>query len=158
MTLSTKSIIEINQSLFSITHAYESRLIKEEHQNPTGLVLSDRATLMVIGLYFPLNSRKLSSIMDINPGTISVYVQSLVSKGLIEKKQDENDRRNLLLFLTKQGEKQYKDTISGTVLYTKDFLSVLNEEESQNFHYLVNKISQSLGFNWINRRANINGN
>jgi hypothetical protein len=32
----------------------------------------------------PINSRQLSRIMDINPGTISLYVQRLVEKGLVQ--------------------------------------------------------------------------
>ena len=55
---------------------------------------------MVLGQFAPCNSRRLSELMDINPGTISVYVQRLVEMGLVQKEQDAEDRRNWWLTLT----------------------------------------------------------
>ena len=149
MTLSDKEYIQINQALHCLTHAYESRMNKEEQQNPKGLTLSDRAVLMVLGQFVNLTSRQLSDIMDINPGTISVYVQRLITKNLIQKIQDQNDRRNWLLHLTKIGQKTYQNIITGTVSYTRDFLSALSENEQHSLHQLLLKPSHSLGFDWI---------
>ena len=148
MSLSDKEYLQINQALFSLTHTYESRMTKEEQKNPTGLMLSDRSVLMVLGQFAPLNSRQLSSIMDINPGTISVYVQRLVKKGLVQKDQDQDDRRNWLLQLTETGQAIYQETITGAVSYTQDFLSALSESEQRTLHQLLLKASHSLGFDW----------
>lgn len=148
MSLLNKEYLQINQALFSLTHTYESRSTLEEQRKPTGLMLSDRSVLMVLGQLAPLNSRQLSGIMDINPGTISVYVQRLVKKGLIHKKQDQNDRRNWLLQLTEAGQTTYQETVSGAVLYTQEFLSVLSENEQRTLHRLLLKTSHSLGFDW----------
>ena len=126
MSLSDKEYLQINQALFSLTHTYESRMAKGEQKNPTGLMLSDRSVLMVLGQFAPLNSRQLSSIMDINPGTISVYVQRLVKKGLVQKDQEQDDRRNWLLHLSETGQAVYRETITGAVSYTQDFLSALS--------------------------------
>ena len=115
MSLSDKEYLQINQALFSLTHTYESRMTKEEQLNTIGLLLSDRSVLMVLGQFAPLNSRQLSGIMDINPGTISVYVQRLVKKGLVKKDQDQEDRRNWLLHLTEIGQAIYQETITGAV-------------------------------------------
>jgi len=148
MSLSDKEYLQINQALFSLTHTYESRMTKEEQLNTTGLLLSDRSVLMVLGQFAPLNSRQLSGIMDINPGTISVYVQRLVKKGLVQKDQDQDDRRNWLLHLTKAGQAIYQETIIGAVSYTQDFLSALSESEQHTLHQLLLKASHSLGFDW----------
>ena len=148
MSLSDKEYLQINQALFSLTHTYESRMTKEEQQSPIGLMLSDRSVLMVLGQFAPLNSRQLSSIMDINPGTISVYVQRLVKKGLVQKDQDQDDRRNWLLHLTEIGQAIYQETITGAVSYTRDFLSALSESEQRTLRQLLLKTSHSLGFDW----------
>ena len=148
MPLSDKEYLQINQALFSLTHTYKSRMTKEEQQNPPGLMISDRSVLIVLGQFAPLNSRQLSSIMDINPGTISVYVQRLVKKGLVTKDQDQDDRRNWLLNLTETGQTIYQETISGAVSYTQDFLSSLSENEQRTLHQLLLKASRSLGFDW----------
>lgn len=148
MSLSDKEYLQINQALFSLTHSYESRSTTEEQRNPTGLTLSGRSVLMVLGQFAPLNSRQLSGIMDINPGTISVYVQRLVKKGLVQKEQDQDDRRNWLLQLTEAGQAAYQGTITGAVTYTRDFLSALSESEQRTLHRLLLKTSHSLGFDW----------
>ncbi|MBI9044950.1 MAG: MarR family transcriptional regulator [Anaerolineaceae bacterium] len=148
MALKDKEYLQINQALFSLTNAYGTRLDREEKENPTDLLVSDRSVLMVLGQVGPIKSQQLSQIMEINPGTISVYVQRLVEKGLIEKIQDKNDRRNWLLHLTENGITHYQETIKGAVIYTQDFLSTLSDEEQIILHKLLLKASHSLGFDW----------
>ena len=86
--------------------------------------------------------------MDINPGTISVYVQRLVKLGLIQKEQDQDDRRNWWLTLTIEGESAYQETVAGTVFFTQEFLQALSDEEQNMLHQLLLKTSHSLGFDW----------
>ena len=148
MPLSDNEYLQINQALFSMTHAYEERMLKEEQRRPTGLMLSDRQVLMVLGQFAPINSRQLSAIMDINPGTISVYVHRLVKKGLVRKEQEQFDRRKWLLHLTEEGRTAARQTIAGGVAYTRDFLSVLSGDEKKTLHELLLKVSHSLGFDW----------
>jgi len=148
MPLSDKQYLQINQALFSLTHAYESRMEREETRNALGLALSDCSTLMVMGQLEPVNSRQLSEVMDINPGTISVYVQRLVEKGLVQKEQDQEDRRNWWLSLTEAGQVAYQGIVAGAVEYTQDFLTDLDEDEQENLHQLLLKASHSLGFGW----------
>ena len=148
MALSNKEYLQINQALFSLTHTYESRMVGVEQQHQSGLNLSDRAVLMVLGQFAPCNSRRLSELMDINPGTISVYVQRLVKLGMIQKEQDLEDRRNWWLTLTAAGETAYQETIAGTVFFTQEFLQALSDEEQSTLHQLLLKTSHSLGFDW----------
>lgn len=140
--------LQINQALFSLCHAYQARMTKESRGRPDVLSLSDRAVLMVIGQCAPLNSRMLSEYMDINPGTISVYVQRLVSRGFVMKSRSVDDRRNWILDLTEVGKTAYRDTIKGTVQYTRDFLTPLDEEETKILHALLRKAVIALGYIW----------
>jgi DNA-binding MarR family transcriptional regulator len=148
MILTKQSYLQVNQALFSLAHAYESRMGKERTRNVLGLKVSDCSVLMVMGRFAPLTSRKLSRMMDINPGTISVYVQRLVEMGLIRKKQDSKDRRNWRLDLTPQGRVAATGVRAGAVEYTRDFLAGLNPEEQRELHRLLLKASRSLGFDW----------
>jgi DNA-binding MarR family transcriptional regulator len=148
MMLSDKDYLQVNQALFSLTNAYESRMAKEEMRNTLGLKLSDCSVLMVLGQFAPLNASRLSELMDINPGTISLYVQRLVEMGLVQKEQDAEDRRNWWLTLTETGQAAAQGVIGGAVAYTRDFLAVLDEDEQQVLHRLLLKVSHSLGFDW----------
>lgn len=148
MSLSDKEYLQVNQALFSLAHVYESRMAGEETRNTLGLRLSDCSVLMVLGQFAPLNSRRLSQLMDINPGTISVYVQRLVEKGLVQRERDTADRRNWWLTLTDLGQVAAQGIIAGAVEYTRDFLSALDEAERQTLHRLLLKASHGLGFDW----------
>jgi DNA-binding MarR family transcriptional regulator len=148
MALSDNEYLQVNQALFSLAHAYESRMAEEETRNTLGLKLSDCSVLMVLGQFAPLNASRLSELMDINPGTISLYVQRLVEMGLVQKEQDAGDRRNWWLTLTEAGQAAAQGVIGGAVDYTRDFLSALDEDEQQALHRLLLKAAHSLGFDW----------
>jgi DNA-binding MarR family transcriptional regulator len=149
MSLSDKEYLQVNQALFSLAHAYESRMTQEETRNALELRLSDCSALMVLGQFAPLNARRLSELMDVNPGTISVYVQRLVEMGLVQKAQDAEDRRNWWLTLTETGEAAAQGVIGGAVEYTRDFLTALDEDERQVLYRLLLKAARSLGYDWL---------
>ena len=148
MSLTPKQCIQLNQAVFSLANAYRSRMQRESPEQETGLSLADRSVLMVLGQYGRQNARQLASRMDINPGTISVYVQRLVEKELVDRAQDQADRRTWWLNLTSTGERAYKETIRGTVEYTRDFLQPLDDEEATLLSDLLLRVAASLGYDW----------
>ena len=149
MTLTDRAYIQINQALFSLVHAYESRMSEEAMRNlPVDLNLSDCAVLMVMHQVAPVNAAGLSRIMDINPGTISVYVQRLVEMGLVQRKRDTEDRRTWWLTLSDQGETAAQAVVEQAAVYTRDLLSALDEEERETLRRLLLKVSHDLGFDW----------
>jgi len=146
--LSKKQYIQINQALFSLTHAYVARMSKDPKARDSGLKLSDCAVLMVLGQQQPISASYLSRRMDINPGTISLYVQRLVEKGLVIRRRDVKNRRIWWLTLSEAGEVAYSHIIQGTVEYTRAFLSNISPDEQNVLHGLLFKASRSLGFEW----------
>ena len=148
MALSDKEYLQVNQALFSLAHAYESRMAGEKKRNVLGLRLSDCSVLMVMGLFAPLNSRRLSRLMDVNPGAVSLYVQRLVRMGLVRREQDAEDRRNWRLTLTMKGQAAARGVAAGAVEYTRNFLAALDEGERQALRRLLLKASHGLGFDW----------
>ena len=148
MPLSKKECIQLNQAVFSMANAYRSRMVRDGSVDRSGLTLPDRSTLMVLGQLEPTTARDLSKQMDINPGTISVYVQRLVEKGLVERSQDEADRRVWRIELTGAGREAYDETIDGAEAYTRRFLSPLTVAEQKAFHAVLIKITEGLGYEW----------
>ena len=148
MALSDKAYLQINQALFSLTHAYESRMTREEANHPLGLRLSDCSVLMVMGLFAPLNASRLSELMDLDLSTISGYVQRLVEIGLVQRERNPEDRRTWWLTLTEAGQEAAQSIIAEAVTYTRDFLAALDEEEQRTLHRLLLKAAHSLGFEW----------
>ena len=145
MTLSDRQYLQINQALLNIAHAYQTHFMGEEQQRPDGLALSERAVLMVLGQFKRITSRQLAQRLDLTPATISVHVQGLVEKGLVQRKQDRHDRRNWWLTLTEAGQTAYRKAITGTITYTRDALSTLDRSQQRTLHQLLLEVSRSLG-------------
>ena len=148
MPLTTKEYIQINQALFSLAHAYESRMKKEMKSDPSSLSVYECALLMVIGQVSPITSRSLARLMDVTASMISIYVRKLSRKGLVKIEWDEKDNRNGWLSLTDIGMYAYQEIIKHTAIYTRDFLSALSNEEQSTLHDILLKASHSLGFDW----------
>ncbi len=103
---------------------------------------------MVLGQFAPMKSHELSERMQVTRSTISIYVRRLAKNGLVRMEQVPEDRRHWWLHLTPQGKKVHRAILGGTVSYTRDFLSALNEEEQRTLHGLLMKVSHGLGFTW----------
>jgi len=146
--MNQKQYIQVNQALFSLAHAYETRMLKDARARAGDMRLSDCAVIMVLGQLEPISASQLSSGMGINPGTISLYLQRLENKGLIVRERDKKNRRIWWLRLTEQGREAYTFIIRGTVQYTRDFLSPLQPEEQATLHKLLLKTAHGLGFEW----------
>jgi MarR family transcriptional regulator for hemolysin len=148
MPISDQETLQINQALFSLTNAYEVRMVQENPPKRTGMTLYDCAVLMVIGQCAPIQSSELARRMNVTPSTISTYVRRLTQKGLVRMERDPQDRRTWWLHLTESGQPAYQMIITGTVQYTRDFLSVLSDEEQQTLHRLLHKTVHALGYTW----------
>jgi DNA-binding MarR family transcriptional regulator len=148
MSLTDQAYIQINQTLFTLVHTYETRMVEEVERNPLDLNLSDCAVLMVMYQVAPVNAAELSRIMDINPGTISVYVQRLVEMSLVQRERDTEDRRTWWLTLTDQGETVAREVVEQAAAYTRGLLSALDENEQETLRRLLLKVSHDLGFDW----------
>jgi DNA-binding MarR family transcriptional regulator len=146
--ISRTDYLQMNQALFSLVNAYDKRYFQETKDDNDPLSVSERGVLLVLGQKQPVNQRQLASFMQLSPGPVSQYVQRLVVRGLIQKKQDQQDRRNWWLRLTEDGEKIYQDTVDGAVQYTADLLSPLSIEEQKQLQYSLLKVSINLGYNW----------
>ncbi len=148
MPLRNEEYLQINQALFSLTHAYETRMAKEYPAEETGLTVFDCAILMVIGQSAPIISSELAQRMDVAASTVSIYVRRLTQQGLVRMERDEADRRAWWLHLTEAGQFAYEAVVAGTIQYTRDFIAMLNPEEQATLHQMLLKISHGLGFTW----------
>jgi DNA-binding MarR family transcriptional regulator len=148
MTRSDHDYLQINQALFSLVNAYHSRATREQEDASESLTVAERGTILVLGQLAPINLRRLSEIMQVSPGSVSLYVNRLVTKELVKREQDQVDRRTWWLRLTPVGEQAYAETVKGAVRYTQDFLKALDESEQGVLRDLLLKVSCDLGYDW----------
>jgi DNA-binding MarR family transcriptional regulator len=148
MKLSDPEYLQINQALFSLVNAYQNRANLEPSGASESLTVSERGVILVLGKLAPINLRRLAKVMQLSSGPVSQYVQKLVIKRLVEKEQDQSDRRNWWLRLTTEGERVYAETVHGSVQYTQDFLKALDDSEQHLLHDLLLKAARDLGYDW----------
>src|SRR6202451_4878258 len=69
----------------------------------TGLGLSDFGVLDLLLHKGPLPVNTIGPIVDLTPGSISIAVDRLVTKGLVSRVESEEDRRVRIVALTPRG-------------------------------------------------------
>lgn len=105
------------------------------------LSITEIHTIEAIGMYEPRTMSEVAKDLKITVGTLTIAINNLVKKGYVERKRLEEDRRVVLVQLTKRGklayrihEKFHKDMIKATV-------EGLSEEEEEVLTHSLEKLN-----------------
>jgi DNA-binding MarR family transcriptional regulator len=93
----------------------------------------------------PCSAQFISQCTRTHKSTISRAVTSLLERGAIERVENEDDRREFNLRLTRKGRKLYEELFPRLLRKEQDILSCLSPREQKDFAMLLGKIEQSLG-------------
>jgi DNA-binding MarR family transcriptional regulator len=120
------------------------------------LSVTEIHTIEAIGMYGPKTMSEVAAKLKITVGTLTTAVNRLISKDYVERKRIEEDRRVVLIQLTKRGklayrihEKFHRDMVKATI-------EGLNESEekvlSQSLEKLNNFFKDKYKSNDIDRK------
>jgi DNA-binding MarR family transcriptional regulator len=70
---------------------------------PLGLTHPQYLVMLALWQHGPLSVKKLSGLLQLDPGTLSPLLKRLEAAGLLRRERDPEDQRNLALALTDQG-------------------------------------------------------
>ncbi|MEW8955560.1 MarR family winged helix-turn-helix transcriptional regulator [Clostridium sp.] len=136
----TKSINVLNEllvDLFNDILKIEQNALQEGHFKD--LSVTEIHTIEAIGMYEGRSMSEVADKLNITVGTLTTAINKLIKKGYVDRKRLEEDKRVVLIELTKQGklayrihEKFHKDMIRETI-------SGLSEEEE---HILINSLEK----------------
>lgn len=94
-------------------------------------------------------STKLGPKMGMEPRSLTRMLKSLEERGLICKKQDETDKRMVLIQLTDEGKKKRK-LARKTVLQFNNFIKDnISEKKMQNFFQVLSEMNELIETNPI---------
>ena len=79
-----------------------------------------------------ISTTKLSNELGLDKSTVSRTIDSLVKNGLIERKENNNDRRYNKIFLTKDGKKYLKSINTKCNQIYKDILNYVPKDKIDN--------------------------
>ena len=89
-------------------------------------------------------AKQLIDLARIDKSTISRAIKQLESRGLVELRSAENDKRSRLLFLTKEGHEIYKKLSVLAQTWEKSLLKHLTEEERVTLKKVLHKLNEHI--------------
>ncbi|MFY8299224.1 MarR family winged helix-turn-helix transcriptional regulator [Pseudoalteromonas sp. SS15] len=89
-------------------------------------------------------AKQLIDLARIDKSTISRAIKQLESRGLVELRADEKDKRSKVLFLTKEGREIYKKLSVSAKAWEKSLLKDLSEEERVTLKAVLHKLNEHI--------------
>ena len=120
MERNNKVLNELLVQLFNDILQIEENTLKSG--NLSDLSVTELHTIVAIGMYQERTMSEVAQDLRITVGTLTTAINKLIKKGYVERKRIEEDRRVVLVHLTKRGklayrlhEKFHNDMISDTI-------------------------------------------
>jgi DNA-binding MarR family transcriptional regulator len=120
MEKKNKVLNELMVQLFNDILEIEENTLKNGHLSD--LSVTELHTIEAIGMYKERTMTEVALDLKITVGTLTTAINKLIKKGYVERKRIEEDRRVVLVHLTKRGklafrlhEKFHNDMINDTI-------------------------------------------
>lgn len=99
---------------------------------------SQQLVLNILDENGSMNQKELQDILEVKAGSLSELLAKLEDKGLIERKKDVRDRRNVIVMITEEGRNVKKE-----ISLQKDrvIFGALSDEERQMLRQILNRLS-----------------
>ena len=141
--MSDKEITRLAHDLFNIIKQIPS--LRPEVGAADGFTRSEYELLAFIAINQSdekrlFSSTEISKLLGITPAAVTHMINPLEKAACVERMQDENDRRLVLIRLTKKGNKIAELIIENFKEKLSAFIEYLGEEDSQTFILLMNKL------------------
>ena len=122
-----------------------SMALSGEYQERYGLDIPEWRVLATLGFRNDACSAQfISHCTRTHKSTISRAVTALLKRQLIERVENENDRREFSLRMTRKGKALYEELIPRLLRREQQILSCLSAQERKDFAALLGKIENSL--------------
>jgi DNA-binding MarR family transcriptional regulator len=100
---------------------------------PFGISGRECAVLIAIDERVPLSQQEVARRMGVDRTTMVALIDDLESKGLVQRRQDPDDRRKNVVFLTEAGRATLHGAAAATEQAERRFLASLPGDESATF-------------------------
>jgi DNA-binding MarR family transcriptional regulator len=122
-----------------------SAALSGEYRERYGLDIPEWRVLATLGFRNEACSAQyIAYCTRTHKSTISRAVTALMTRQLVERVENEDDRREYRLRLTRKGKTLYQELIPRLLRKEQDILSCLSAREQKDFAMMLGKIEQSL--------------
>jgi DNA-binding MarR family transcriptional regulator len=123
-----------------------SAALSGEYQQRYGLDIPEWRVLATLGFRNDACSAQyIAHCTRTHKSTISRAVTALMRRQLVERVENEDDRREYRLRMTRKGKALYEELIPRLLRKEREILSCLSAQERKDFARMLGKIEKSLG-------------
>ena len=137
-TQAEKDALDVYIKLSRASGAVEARI--NCHLKDYGLTPSQFGVLEALYHLGPLHQHELASKILKSSGNLTLVIDNLVKRGLVERERDETDRRCVTVFLTETGNQLINDIFPLHVERVVDVIGVLPPKEQHQLGMLCRKL------------------
>ena len=135
-----------------------SAALSSEYQQHYGLDIPEWRVLATLGFRNDACSAQyIAHCTRTHKSTISRAVTALMRRQLVERVENEDDRREYQLRMTRKGKTLYQELIPRLLRKEQEILSCLSAQERKDFARMLGKIENSLGLVQTSREASKTG-
>lgn len=124
--------------LMRATDSINNRLNK--HHAEADLTVTQFGVLEALHHLGPLNQKALGEKLLKSGGNITMVIDNLEKSGWVERQQDPNDRRSMLIHLTDEGEKFISSYFPQHLERIKEEFDVLSDDELEHLSSICKKL------------------
>ncbi len=122
-----------------------SAALSSEYQARYGLDIPEWRVLATLGFCDDACSAQyIAHCTRTHKSTISRAVTALMTRRLVERVENEDDRREFVLRMTRKGKALYEELIPRLLRKEQDILSCLSAQERRDFASMLGKIERNL--------------
>jgi DNA-binding MarR family transcriptional regulator len=122
-----------------------SSALSSEYQERYGLDIPEWRVLATLGFRNDAcSAQSIAHCTRTHKSTISRAVTALMNRQLVERVENEDDRREFRLRLTRKGKTLYEQLIPRLLRKEQEILSCLSAQERRDFASMLGKIEKSL--------------
>jgi DNA-binding MarR family transcriptional regulator len=131
-----------------------SAALSGEYRERYGLDIPEWRVLATLGFRNDACSAQyIAHCTRTHKSTISRAVTALMKRQLVERVENEDDRREFRLRMTRQGKALYQKLIPRLLRKEQEILSCLSAQERRDFAHVLGKIEKSLGLVQTSKEA-----
>jgi len=118
--------------------------ISEAHARGTGLTNAQFDIVATLGNTEGMSCKELGEKTLITKGTLTGVLDRLQAKGLITRSLDPNDRRSMIVRLTRKGEAEFQRIFAPHIRFCKQPFSDYKEEDFAELERVLEKLKSRL--------------
>jgi MarR family 2-MHQ and catechol resistance regulon transcriptional repressor len=133
-----RDALDVYIKLSRATESVEARV--NCHLKAYGLTFSQFGVLEALYHLGPLHPHELASKILKSSGNLTLVIDNLVKRGLVERERDETDRRYITINLSEAGQQLISDVFPHHVGHVMEAIGVLTPEEQHRLAALCRKL------------------